>query len=218
MAVPAFMARDFVAQPINENPASAPVVPAFGGDSPATYTSTYVPSFATRWVEALQSAMTALMGEIQATLNEADGRLGDLEDNVAGYQTASEVQTAINNSAPDLTPYALSSQVALDISNATADMATNVSVANDISTALASYDDASAVDVKIANAKSELIGGAGPAFDTLLELKTAYENADVGLTSLINDKANSTDLADAVARIGALEQLVNDLHSSTYGQ
>ena len=43
-------------------------------------------------------------------------------------------------------------------------------------------------------AKNEIIGGLGPAFDTLAELKADYENADSTLTTLIGSKANSADV------------------------
>lgn len=267
MAQPAFLARDFTANPVEANPASAPVVPAFGGSSPASYVSTYVPSYATKWVEALQGQLTSLMSGIQDVFSEVDGRLAPLENNDAGYQDAGQVSQAVNDGlvgyatenfvSNELLSYDTASQVDLKINTATADMATNATVASDIasalvsyddsavvdskittatngmatntsvaadiSNALASYDDATAVDGKISTAINGLIAGAPANLDTLNEIATAYAAADSSLQGLIDANSGDlataqTDIADAVARIAALEQLVNDLHSSTYGQ
>ncbi|MFN3600498.1 MAG: hypothetical protein ACK4UY_03810 [Dietzia sp.] len=41
--------------------------------------------------------------------------------------------------------------------------------------------------------KNEILGGVGPAFDTLKELADAYEEADESLTALMENKADKTD-------------------------
>jgi len=249
MAQPAFLARDFTANPVEANPASAPVVPVFGGSSPASYVSTYVPSYATKWVEALQGQLSSLMSDIQAVFGEVDNRLQPLENNDAGYQNAAQVSQAVNDGlvgyateafvSGELNSYDTSAQVDSKIATATNDMATNASVAGDITTALASYDDSGAVDAKISGALasyddatavdgkistaiSNLVDGAPANLDTLNEIAAAYAAADSTLQGLINTNSGDlstaqADIADAVARIAALEQLVNDLHSSNFG-
>ena len=45
--------------------------------------------------------------------------------------------------------------------------------------------------------KAEILGGVGPAFDTLAELKTAYEGADTSLTTLIGNKLDKAPAGTA---------------------
>jgi len=225
MAQPAFLARDFTANPVEANPASAPVVPVFGGSSPASYVSTYVPSYATKWVEALQGQLSSLMSDIQAVFGEVDNRLQPLENNDAGYQNAAQVSQAVNDGlvgyateafvSGELNNYDTSAQVDSKVATATTDMATNASVAGDITTALASYDNSTAVDSKISTAISNLVDGAPSNLDTLNEIAAAYAAADSTLQGLIN--TNSGDLSNAQSRIADLEQLVADLSQTVYG-
>jgi len=224
MAQPAFLAKDFAAaDAIDETPSSQPNQPTFASGVVA---GAYVPSFASRWVSALQSQLNSLMSEIQGVFHEVDNRLQPLENNDAGYQNAAEVSQAVNDGlvgyateayvGNQLLSYDTSAQVDSKVATATTDMATNASVAGDISTALASYDDSGAVDAKISTAISNLVDGAPANLDTLNEIAAAYAAADSSLQGLIN--TNSGDLANAQSRIADLEQLVADLSQSVYGQ
>jgi hypothetical protein len=221
-----FLSRDFSTSPVETNPTSSAVVPVFGGESPASYSSSYVPSYATRWVEALQTEMTLIFVDIQNAFSDVVSRVVDLENNVAGYQDAGEVGQSINNAlvgfaseayvSTQLGSYDTSSQVDSKITAATTGLASSSGVQSAIDASLEDYDDSEAVDGKITTAINNLVNGAPSNLDTLNELAAAYNAADSTLQGLID--ANTGDLSDATARITALEQLVNDLHTTVYGE
>lgn len=68
-----------------------------------------------------------------------------------------------------------------------------ITLAQETDQALATKADKAEVTSAVANVKAEILGGVGPAFDTLAELKEAYEGADAGLQTLIGTKADKTD-------------------------
>jgi hypothetical protein len=145
-----------------------------------------------------------------------DGEVASLQTQIDARATTSSVATALSSKS-DLsfvnTQLGLKADIAdlTSLSSVVSTLPTTSYVASQITSAN-NYTDSSIiglastsyVDTKAQTVKSEILGGVGPAYDTLLELQTALSNnadAVTALTNSVSAKASSSELSAAVSNL-----------------
>ncbi len=162
--------------------------------------------------------------DLKASITYVDAQISAIPapSSLTGYATETYVNTAVQNvSAPDLTSYATKSYVDTAIIDLSGNYASQAYVASAISaippTDLSSYATTSSVTTAVADVKAEILGGAGPAFDTLSELNTLIQSGDsslsTALTAQIGLKANDNEVVHLTGTetIGGVKTFSNNV-------
>lgn len=193
----------------------------------------------------VDNAVTNLQANIQTDLNEkaaityVDSQIAALPTppSLTGYATETYVNTAIQNAqtnSVDLTAYATKTYVDSAITDLSGNYASKTYVDNavaNVSVDLTGYATETYVTSTVNNVKSEILGGAGAAYDTLQELNNLIQSGDssvsTALSTQIATKANDADVVHLTGTetIGGIKTFsnnvnvpsLNDISSTTLG-
>lgn len=197
------------------------------GDAVAALTNQIATKSSITYVDnAVANLQANLQTDIntKASITYVDSQIAAIPPPVSltGYATESYVNTAIQNvNGADLTNYATKSYV----DTAITDLSGNYASQSYVDTAIAaipvpdlsSYATSSSVTTAVANVKSEILGGATAAFDTLSELNALIQSGDSSvssaLTSQIALKANDNAVVHLTGTetIGGIKTFSNNV-------
>ena len=167
------------------------------------------------------------------TKTYVDNAVANVSVDLTGYATETFVNTAISNiPATDLTNYATKTYVDTAVSNVSGggnvdltgyatETFVNTAISNIPPTDLMNYSTKTYTDNAVATVKNEILGGVGPAYDTLTELKTYIETSDnsvsTALATQIATKANDADVVHLTGTetIGGLKTFSNNVTVSS---
>ena len=177
----------------------------------------------------VDNSITNLQSNLITELN-TKATSSDITNALTSYATQTYVETAITNNAPNLTNYALKSYVDTAVSNVSVDLTgyARTTYVNSYVSGLASQ---TYVTNAVANVKNDILGGAGPAYDTLAELNSLIQAGDstvsTALTTQINAKANDNSVVHLTGTetIGGIKTFsnnvtvpsINNISSTTLG-
>lgn len=144
---------------------------------------------------SLQSRLNDLITTIKAKTKSIQTMIGGTSNSdVSGLNTtATHLVGAINE--VKATADAAAAAAGASINDSAASGSTTYS-SNKINSEIAAAA-SGAVTTAVAQAKSDILGGAGPTVDTLMEIATimaANESSDAALAIVVGNKANSSDV------------------------